>query len=67
MFTQSPSGISSNPNFPFRNVDTEYLRTYRVAAGDARKCYGYGNDFVDKYRHHPYNIVVKHKDRCLML
>ena len=30
------------------------------------KCYGCGNDFVDKYRNHPYDIIVKHADRRVM-
>ena len=30
------------------------------------KCYGCGNDFVDKYRNHPHNIIVKHVDRRVM-
>ena len=33
---------------------------------NVRKCYGCGNDFVDKYRNHPYNIIVKHVDRRVM-
>ena len=33
---------------------------------NVRKCYGCGNDFVDKYRNHPYDIIVKHVDRCVM-
>lgn len=33
---------------------------------NVRKCYGCGNDFVDKYRNHPYNIIVKHIDRRVM-
>ena len=33
---------------------------------NVRKCYGCGNDFVDKYRNHPCNIIVKHAVRRVM-
>ena len=33
---------------------------------NVRKCYGCGNEFVDKYRSHPYDIIVKHVDRRVM-
>ena len=31
-----------------------------------RKCYGCAHEFVDKYRQHPYNIVVKYVDRRVL-
>ena len=31
-----------------------------------KKCYGYGSDFVEKHRHSPHNIIVRHCDRRLM-
>lgn len=30
---------------------------------NVRKCYGCGNDFADKYRKPPFNLIVKHMDR----
>ena len=33
---------------------------------NARKCYGCGNEFVEKFRQPPHNMVVKHVDRRLM-
>ena len=31
-----------------------------------KKCYGCGSDFVEKHRHSPHNIIVRHCDRRLM-
>ena len=31
-----------------------------------KKYYGCGSDFAEKYRHSPYNIIVRHCDRRLM-
>ena len=31
-----------------------------------KKCYGCGNDFIEKYRNPPFNLIVKHMDRRVM-
>ena len=33
---------------------------------NARRCYGYQEEFSVKYRHDPHNLLVKHVDRRLM-
>ena len=30
----------------------------------AKKCYGCNQDFADKYRQEPHNVVIRHTDRC---
>ena len=75
MFAQPPDGTSMQYHLP----PTSMLPTsiwhsgmlpnpYEIVLlpSNVRKCYGCGHDFVDKYRQHPYNIVVKHKDIRIM-
>ena len=31
-----------------------------------RKCYGCSQSFTDCYRHYPKNIIIRHRDRCIM-
>ena len=33
---------------------------------NVRKCYGCGNDFAEKYRKPPFNLIVKHVDRRII-
>ena len=33
---------------------------------NVRKCYGCGNEFPEKYRKPPFNLIVKHVDRRII-
>ena len=51
---------------PWHSGMSPHQYQFVVLNSAVKKCYGCGQGFVDKYRHHPYNIVVKHVDRRLI-
>ncbi len=41
---------------------------YEIVAfpSNVKKCYGCGSEFVEQYKHSPYNLIIKHLDRRVM-
>ena len=75
MFAQPPDGTSMQYHLPPTSMSPTSIwhsgmspNPYEIVLlqSNFRECYGCRHDFVDKYRQHPYNIVVKHRDRRIM-
>lgn len=64
---QQPSQLSSAsllaPQQAWHSGWSPYQYEVCLLPNSAKKCYGCNQDFADKYRQEPHNVVIRHTDR----
>ena len=67
-FVNTPGAVSMAAPFPASSPQWQpwmspYPYEVVLLQNKVQKCYGCGNNFVDKYRATPFNLIIKHTDK----